>query len=147
MILEEIYPKVKSFLRPEGIEAIEAIGTSMTDADGDLVTPLINNRECAYTLIEEGIYKCGIEQAYHRKRVSFRKPSSCHLFPVKIKEYSGFDGVNYEQWDICKPARTLGENQGLPVYRFLKNALIRRFGKKWYRDLEKVAGELIRKSS
>lgn len=146
IILEKIYQKVKPVLRQEGIEAIEEIGTSMTDSDGDLVTPLIRNRECAYTLVEEGIYKCGIERAYQKNKISFRKPSSCHLFPVKIKKYSGFDGVNYENWKICEPARILGEKKAIPVYRFLKDALIRKFGKKWYRELEKVAAELIRKS-
>jgi len=139
MILEKIYSKIKPFLRQEGIEAIEEIGTSMTDSDGDLVTPLINNRECAYALVEEGIYRCGIERAFQKRKITFRKPYSCHLFPVKIKKYSGFDGVNYEQWEICKPARIKGEKKALPVYRFLKNPLIRKFGKKWYREMETIA--------
>ena len=147
IILEKIYQKVRPFLRPEGIETIEEIGTSMTDSDGDLVTPLIRNRECAYALVEDGIYKCGIERAYQKNKISFRKPSSCHLFPVKIKKYSGFIGVNYEQWKICEPARIQGEKKAIPVYRFLKDALVRRFGKKCYREHEKVSAELIRKSS
>jgi len=144
IILEQICDKIKPFLRPEGIQAIEQIGTSMTDADGDLVTPLIMNRECAYTLIEDGIYKCAIERAYLNKRITFRKPASCHLFPAKIKNHSGFDSVNYEQWEICKPARVLGEKMGIPVYRFLKDPLIRKFGKQWYRELEIAARSITR---
>lgn len=141
VVLEKIYENIKPFLRAEGIEAIEEIGTSMIDSDGDLVTPLIGKRECAYTLLEEGIYKCAIERAYLKKRILFRKPSSCHLFPVKIKKYSGFEGVNYEQWEICKTARILGEKKAIPVFRFLKDPLIRKFGKKWYRELEKAGGK------
>jgi len=144
IILEQIYDKIKPFLRPEGIKAIEQIGTSMTDADSDLVTPLIMNRECAYTLIEDGIYKCAIERTYLKKRITFRKPASCHLFPVKIKNHSGFNSVNYEQWEICKPARALGEKMGIPVYRFLKDPLIRKFGKQWYRELEIAARSITR---
>lgn len=145
IILEKIYDKLKPFLRPEGVNAIEQIGTSMTDRDGDLVTPLIMNRECAYTLIENGIYKCAIEKAYLKKKITFRKPASCHLFPIKIKNHSGFESVNYEQWEICKPARILGEKRGIPVFRFLKDPLIRKFGKKWYSELESVARSINRK--
>ncbi len=144
IILEQIYDKIMPLLRPEGMKAIEQIGTSITDGDGDLVTPLIMNRECAYTLVEDGIYKCAIERAYLKKWITFRKPASCHLFPVKIKNRSGFDSVNYEQWEICKPARILGEKMGIPVYKFLKDPLIRKYGKEWYRDLEIAARNITR---
>ncbi len=144
IVLEKIYNRIKPFLRAEGIQAIEEIGTSMTDADGDLVTPLINNRECAYTLLEEGIYKCAIERAYLKKKIKFRKPASCHLFPIKIKNQSGFYSVNYEQWEICKSARILGEKTGTHVYTFLKEPLIRKFGKQWYRELEVAAVNITR---
>ncbi len=144
IVLEQIYDRLKPFLRPEGIKAIEQIGTSMTDTDGDLVTPLIMNRECAYTLIEEGIYKCAIERAYLKKKIKFRKPASCHLFPIKIKNHSGFNSVNYEQWEICQPARILGEKMRTPVYKFLKEPLIRKFGKQWYRELEVAARSITR---
>lgn len=134
-ILEEIYPKVKPFLREEGVKAIEEFGTSMVDSDGDDVTPLINNKECAYTIIEKGIYFCGIEAAYLKKKIKFQKPISCHLFPVRTKDYQEFTAVNYEKWEICKDAVKLGNEENVSVVDFLKQALIRKFGKKWYKQL------------
>ena len=80
-MLEKILPRVQPYLRPEGISAIENQGTSITDHEGELVTPLINNEECAYTVMDNDIYKCGIEMAFNAGAVSFRKPLSCHLFP------------------------------------------------------------------
>lgn len=145
IILEEIWPLVKDYLRPSGIKAIEKMGTSMVDSDGDTVTPLIGNEECAYAVIEDGIYKCAIEKAWTDGKIKFRKPESCHLFPVRIKKYKDFDAVNYEEWKICKPALKKGEELNLPVYKFLKEPLIRAYGKKWYADLEKAA-EDIKKS-
>lgn len=145
-ILEKIYDEIKPFLRPDGVKAIEQLGTSMIDPDGDLVTPLIMNRECAYTLVENGIYKCAIERAFLKKKIMFRKPASCHLFPIKIKNHSEFESVNYEQWEICKPARVRGEKMGIPVYRFLKDSLIRKYGKKWYGELESIARTINRQS-
>ncbi len=141
-ILEEIYPKVKPFLRPEGIKAIEEIGTSMVDSDGDDVTPLINKKECAYTVIENGIYFCGIEYAFLKKKTKFQKPISCHIFPIRTKDYQGFTAVNYEKWDICKDAVKLGNLENVEVVDFLKRPLIRKFGKKWYKELKIAAKEL-----
>lgn len=145
-ILEEIYPKVKPFLRPEGIRAIEEIGTSMVDSDGDDVTPLINKNECAYTVIESGIYFCGIEKAYLKKKIKFQKPISCHIFPIRTKDYQDFTAVNYEKWDICKDAVKLGNEENVEVVDFLKRPLIRKFGKIWYKDL-KIASKELKKSN
>ena len=141
-ILDEIYPRIKSFLRPEGIVAIEKKGTSMIDSDGDTVTPLISDKECAYTIIEDGIYFCAIEKAYAKRKTSFRKPISCHLFPVRTKDYKDFSGVNFEKWEICNPAFERGNQEDIPAFVFLRSALIRKFGKAWYRKLKKTAEEL-----
>lgn len=141
-MLERIYSRIKPFLRPEGIKAIDELGTSMVDNDGDHVTPLINRRECAYTLLEGGIYKCAIERSFTMGKIRFRKPISCHLFPLKVKKYPGFDGLNYEQWEICKPARDLGNELQIPVLKFSQNPLIRRYGRKWYNKLKEAAREL-----
>jgi hypothetical protein len=100
--LERIRPALLPWLRPEGIRAIEKLGTSVTDIEGELVTPLISNEECAYTIMEDDVYKCGIETAFNAGAVNFRKPLSCHLFPVRVKQYSSFRAVNYEEWSICK---------------------------------------------
>ncbi len=142
VILEEIWPELKKYMRAEGIEAVMEKGTSMVDSDGDIVTPLIGNDECAYAIVENGIFKCAIEKAWIDGKIKFRKPESCHLFPVRIKKYREFDAVNYEEWKICKPARKLGEELDLPVYKFLKDPLIRVYGKKWYKEVEKAAGEI-----
>ena len=147
IILKQIFPELKEFLRPEGIQAIEKQGTSVIDSDGDVVTPLINGHECAYTFIENGIYKCGIEKAFFDKKSSFRKPLSCHLYPVRIKKYKAYDGINYENWSHCRPAMEKGEKTGTPVYVFLKEALIRKYGKSWYKKLESTAKEYVKYKS
>lgn len=142
IILEEIWPVLKDYMRKEGIDAVEHKGTSMLDSDGDTVTPLIGNAECAYAVIDKGIYKCAIEKAWTDGRITFRKPESCHLFPVRIKKYREFDAVNYEEWKICKPALKRGEELDLPVYKFLKEPLVRVYGETWYREVEKAAQEI-----
>ncbi len=138
-ILAEIYPKVKPFMRPEGIEAIEKQGTAIKDWDGEMVTPLVNGKECAYVIFDEkGITKCGIEKAYENGVVDFKKPISCHLYPIRITYYRDFDALNYHKWDICSPACTLGAELKVPVYRFLKDALIRKYGEDWYTEIEAI---------
>ncbi|MGD0754293.1 MAG: DUF3109 family protein [Bacteroidales bacterium] len=134
-ILENIRDKVKPYLRPEGIAAIEVKGTSVTDFENENVTPLIGNEECAYTNKKDNIFFCAIEQAWSDGKISFRKPLSCHLFPVRIKYYSDFRAVNYEELAICSVARTSGERDGLFVYEFLKEPLTRALGEELYNDL------------
>ncbi len=142
-ILAEIYPKVKPFLRPEGIEAIEKQGTAIKDWDGEMVTPLVNGKECAYVIFDEkGITKCGIEKAQEAGEVDFKKPVSCHLYPVRITAYSRFDALNYHKWEICSPACALGKELQVPVYKFLKDALVRKYGEDWYAELEEVSNSL-----
>jgi len=144
MILEKIWPEVREFLRPEGITAIEESGTSITDFEGESVTPLINNEECAYALNENGIWLCGIERAWFSGKVKFRKPVSCHLFPVRVKNYTDFKAVNYDEWPICRPAVANGINNNIRLFKFLKDPLIRAFGKEWYEQLEFAAEEFDR---
>jgi hypothetical protein len=142
-ILEDIYPKVKPFLRQEGIDAIEAQGAFVTTEDGDLETPLINGADCAYVIFDENnVALCGIEEAYNQGEISWKKPVSCHLYPIRVQDYSEFSAVNYHKWQICDDACTLGEELGVPVYKFVKEALIRKFGEDWYLELEKVANNL-----
>lgn len=139
-ILEDIYPKVKPFLRKEGREAIETQGTSVTTVFGDLETPLINGADCAYVIYDEkNTALCGIEEAYNQGEIKWKKPISCHLYPIRVKDYSEFSAVNYDKWEICDDACSLGKELQVPVYKFVKDALIRKFGKDWYDELEKVA--------
>jgi hypothetical protein len=143
-IMEEIYPKVKPYLRPEGIAAIEAQGTWVKGEDGDFETTLIEGKDCAYVIFDGATALCGIEQAYNEGVVSWKKPVSCHLYPIRVKDFTEFTAVNYDKWYICDDACTLGKELQVPVYKFVKEALVRRFGEDWYLELEKVATELKR---
>ena len=141
-ILDEIYPKIKPYLRPEGIQAIEEQGTYTLDFEGDLVTPLVNNAECAYVIFDEkGYTKCAIEKAYEDGAIDWQKPISCHLYPIRITEYSNFSAINYHEWDICSDACTLGKELGVKVYQFLKKPLIRKYGEEFYQTLSEAAEE------
>lgn len=146
IILNQIYPKIKHLLRQEGIQSIEQQGTYVVSDFGELETPLVNNQECAYvTFDKNNIAKCGIEEAYNTGIIDFKKPISCHLYPVRIKEYSEFSAVNYHKWDICDDACSLGKTVKVPVYVFVKEALIRKFGEKWYKGLENIALKINKK--
>lgn len=139
-ILVDIYADVKPFLRSEGIQAIEEQGAFVKGEDDEWETPLVNGSECAYVIFSEnGITKCGLEVAYNQGVTKWRKPVSCHLYPVRVKEYTELTAVNYHKWEICDPACALGEELKVPIYKFVKDALIRKFGKTWYSELEKVA--------
>ena len=141
-ILEGIFAQVKPFLRQEGIKAIEEQGTFIKGDDGEWETPLVNKSECAYvTFSEEGITKCGLEQAYNAGATDWKKPISCHMYPVRIRAYTEFTAVNYHKWEICDPACSLGAELKVPIYKFVKEALVRKFGEAWYAELEEVAAE------
>lgn len=139
-ILMDIYPKVKPFLTKEGIEAIEDQGLFIT-LDGEYETPLISSDDsCVYINYDDkGIARCGIEEAYNQGEIAFKKPVSCHLYPIRVKDYSEFAAVNYHKWAICDDACSLGKELQIPIYKFVKEALIRKFGEDWYTELEKVA--------
>lgn len=142
-LLQVIFPSLKPYLRNEGVEAIEKQGAYVIDSDGDMVTPLVNNKECAYAIFENGIAKCGIEKAFLDSRIDFQKPVSCHLYPIRVTKYSSFEALNYHQWEICQPARKLGVKKELPVYVFLKQPLVREYGEDWYKQLELAAKTIV----
>lgn len=141
-ILVDIYPKVKPFLRQEGILAIEEQGAFVIGADGEYETTLIDGKDCAYVIFDGQTALCGIEQAYNEGIVDWKKPISCHLYPIRVKEYTDFAAVNYHKWHICSDACALGKELQVPIYKFVKEALIRKFGEQWYQELEKVAEEM-----
>lgn len=141
-IIEEVYPKVKGYMREEGISAISEQGLSVVDSEGDTVTPLINDGECAFVVFENDISLCAIELAKKDGLISWVKPLSCHLYPIRIKSYKHYDAVNYDRWDICSPAIKKGIGLGLPVYVFVKDALIRAYGQEWYDQLDYAAKNL-----
>jgi hypothetical protein len=138
-ILKKIYPHVKPYLSPEGIKAIEEQGTHVLDDDGDFSTPTIGGKECAYAIYDgKGILKCGIEEAYNEGKIDWKKPISCHLYPIRITKKKNFEAVNYHKWSICSPACALGKELQVPLYRFLKDPLVRKYGNDWYDELVEV---------
>ena len=139
-ILEKIYPKVKKYMTRAGIAAVEKYGVYDTDWDSDRVTPLIGKSEdCAYSFKENGIVYCAVEKAFINGEIDFRKPVSCHLYPIRITRCGDFEAVNYHNWDICK---NTAEKTGTPLYIFLKEPLTRKYGSKWYGELCMTAIEL-----
>lgn len=141
--IEQILPKVEPYLTPGGLEAIKEQGCSVIDRDGDLVTPLRRGEECAFTVFEKGVAMCAIELAWRDKKVDFRKPISCHLYPIRAKLYDTFEALNYDIWNVCKPARELGKEQGIPVFQFLKEPIIRAYGESFYKKLEEAHALLL----
>ena len=141
-IIEKDIEMIKSHMTDQGIKEIDTKGVAVYDDDGDLTTPLVNNRECAFSIYEDGILKCAIEKTFLDGKTNFKKPMSCHLFPIRIKSYKDFDAINYERLDICNSARKCGEKLKVPVYIFLKESLIRKYGEAWYQELVKAAAAL-----
>lgn len=144
-ILARILPDVLPYMDATGREAVAAKGVSEVDSDGDIGTTLVADGRCAFATIDRwGMVSCSIEQAHRDGKVDWKKPVSCHLYPVRVKQYMDFEAVNYDRWDICKAARVCGEKHQVPLFRFVKEALIRRFGQDWYDELETVDRELRR---
>jgi len=136
--LENVFETVKPYLPQKNIDALEE-DLYTVDHDGEYVTQLVNDKECAFVFFDEkGITKCSIEQAYLDGKTSFKKPISCHLFPVRLTKYKSFTAVNYAYWNICDDACNLGEELGVKTYQFLKEPLIRKFGEKWFEEIELV---------
>lgn len=140
-ILEDIFEIIKPRLTPEAVATVEKQGKWYFDVDGEKVTTLVDNGPCAYSVVDGGIVKCAIEMAWKDGEVDFQKPISCHLYPIRIKNNGDMDFVNYEMIPQCLEAREKGERLGVPVYKFLKEPLIRKYGEDWYNELCLVATE------
>lgn len=148
-ILEDIYDRVKPYMLEDGVKTIEKYGFYVVDEDdGDWCTPLVDRKpsdthsgRCAFVMFDNGIAQCAIEKAYYEGKVDFKKPISCHLYPVRITKYKDYDAVNYNKWHVCKPACACGEKLQVPVYKFVKESLVRKYGESWYKKLE-VADKL-----
>lgn len=145
-ILDDIYEDIKPYLRKEGIAAIEKQGKYLIDKDGDMVTPLVKKgKECAYTVFEDGKALCGIEKAYLDGKIAWKKPISCHLYPIRIKKLFTGEALNYQEIDICKPACKCGKKLDVSLYKFLKEPLIRKYGEEFFEQLE-AADEYSKKA-
>jgi hypothetical protein len=138
--LEAVYDLVKPYMRPEGIEAIEKKGLYTVDHDGDLVTTLVGDQgECSFVVYDDhGTAKCALEQAYIDGKTHWKKPISCHLYPVRLSNLKEYVGVNYHRWQLCKPACECGSKLKVSVFQFLKEPLIRRFGPEWYAEMLEI---------
>ncbi|MBR6661888.1 MAG: DUF3109 family protein [Alistipes sp.] len=146
-LLEEEYENYAPYMTEEGRQEVERQGFMVVDSDGDYTTPLVNNAECAYAFSENGVTFCAIERAYREGKCSFLKPISCHLYPIRVKQFSnGSYGLNYHRWSVCRDAVECGKKIGLPLYKALKEPIIRRFGEEFYKALE-CAEELFKEQN
>lgn len=141
-ILAEVYEQVKPYMMPEGVKAVEEQGLFVEDWEGVYCTTTIGNRECAYAIYDEDLtLKCAIEQAYLDGKINWKKPISCHLYPIRITKYDGFEALNYDRWEICNAACAFGQELGVPVYKFLREPLIRRYGEEWFQELDELVSK------
>lgn len=134
-VLEGVMEQIKPYLCAEGKEVIKQNGVFDYDADGCLVTPLINNAMCAFGVKNGDMVECAIEKAFFDKKIKFRKPISCHLYPIRISKWNNYDSLDYHQWDVCKQAVINGKEKNMSVFDFLQEPLTRKYGKEW---VEKV---------
>lgn len=134
-VMEEIYPQVKPYMTEEGRKAVEEQGVTTLDRAGEPCTPLVEGRECAYVAWRDGKALCAIEMAYREGKIEFAKPVSCHLYPIRVDNFGEFRALNYHRWDVCRCAVAKGKNEGVPLYRYLREPLIRKFGQEWYDEL------------
>lgn len=133
--LEAIFLQVRPYMTAAGIAVVESEGVAARDDEGRPCTPLVAGRECAFAVEEHGLTLCAIEKAYRDGKIDWPKPVSCHLYPVRIEDFGEFRAVNYHKWDICRCAVAKGRETGVPLYKYLKEPLIRRFGEEWYDEL------------
>ena len=141
-LLLKILPVLWNDLLPEAKAVINEQGIGYMDIENDLVTSIVNGKNCVFTCYDAGgICQCAIEKAFHEGRITFRKPISCHLYPIRIKQYNYYQAVNCNRLKICRAAEMRGEQKQVRLYQFLREALIRKFDKSWYHDLDNCAKE------
>lgn len=140
--LEKVLPAIWNDLSPQAQEVINKQGVCYEDWDGEMVTSIVNGEDCVFTCYDDkGICYCAIEKAYREGKVDFMKPVSCHLYPIRVQNYPEFKAVNYHRWSVCEAAVLLGKQKDMPIYKYLKEPLIRKFGEAWYEQLEIAARE------
>ena len=141
-IIEQLLPLIWDDLSPEAQAVINEQGVAYKDTDGEMVTSIVNGKDCVFTYYDDkSICKCAIEKACREGKTDFYKPISCHLYPIRLQRYKEFTAVNYHRWRVCKAAVLLGNKEGLKIYQFLKEPLVRRFGNEWYNELSLIAEE------
>lgn len=144
-LLENEWDNYAPYMTPEGKRAVEEQGVAVIDEDGDLTTPLVDGAECAYTIQENGVTWCAIEKAWSEGKTPFRKPISCHLYPIRlVRLANGMTGLQYHRWEVCRAAEMLGVKKGVPLYKTLKEPITRRFGEDFYHEMEACEAELAK---
>lgn len=141
VVIAEHFEKIKEFMDADGIDSVAQQGISVVDDFGGLVTTCKPNNECSFVTKENGFLQCAIELANTKYEFGFQKPISCHLYPIRVSKFNDYFALNYHQWSICSAACTLGAREKLPVFKFAKTALVRRFGETWYKELEDAVNE------
>lgn len=142
ILMQKVLPVVWDDLSPKAKDVINKQGVAYIDSDRDDVISTVDERDCVFTCYDDkGICRCAIEKAYREGRTTIQKPISCHLYPIRISRYDTFRAVNYHRWKICRAGEVLGRKEGVPLYKFLKEPLIRKFGVEWYKELEVFADE------
>ena len=136
------FPQCSDYLSEKNQSVLKEKGVFYLDREYEKVTTLVDCAECAFVEHSNGVSWCAIEHAYRDGKIPVQKPISCHLYPIRVKDFTEFAAVNYDKWDICDDACSLGKELQVPVYKFVKEALIRKFGEDWYMELEKVAEDL-----
>lgn len=134
-ILEDAFIYVKPYMTEQGIREVEQNGVFDYDMVGNYATALVNGCECAFTNFTDGVAWCAIEKAWSEGKISFQKPISCHLYPIRLSSLRSGDAINYHKWNICKPALKKGKVLNVPLYKFLKEPLVRKYGEVWYQQL------------
>ena len=146
MQIEDVLPIIWDQLSIPARKVINKQGVAYTDPEGQLVTSIVNNKDCIFTCYDEkGCCFCALEKAYREGKTRFYKPLSCHLYPIRHKKVGDLDALNYHQWEVCKAAVLLGQKKDVRVYEFLKEPLIRKFGDSWYQELTEAVEELKRR--
>lgn len=143
--IEKVLPMIWDDLLPAAREEIERNGVAYIDEEGDLVTSIVDGKNCVFTTYGKGgMCYCAIEKACREGKIDFLKPVSCHLYPLRLTEYPTFTAVNYHRWKICKCAEIMGRAKGIRLYKFLEGPLVRRFGREWYDELCVACDEYLR---
>lgn len=144
-IIEELLPKIKPYMSEEGLAEVEKNGVYHIDEEGEPVTNLVDGGACVFVAFDEdGTAKCAIEKAYRNGDVNWKKPISCELFPIRAKKYHDFTALNYEKIDICDPGCELGDKLNVPLYRFLKEPIVRAYGEEFFQTLTEIHEEMLK---
>lgn len=135
--IKESLPAIEADMLPRALEEVRRNGVAYTDEEGDLVTTLLDGRNCAFTCYGPGgVCLCALEKARREGRTSWLKPASCALYPLRLTEYPSLTAVNYHRWNICRDAVANGRRLGIRLYQFLEQPLTARFGAEWYAELK-----------